>query len=211
MWSPSFKLRSEQLNICLRRRTSLGLSCRLLENTQTAASPTTQSLQWTDIQVSDEELEADKAVPGMCSIVWGGLGLWSHVKQWVCWFSTLPNQTCYSISLITPRFPQSSQDTIKHFPSDPGVLVFSPGLLFPPFFPMHLGKLLTSHRWPFDPYLYISDLCGGHSRSEYEAFNSVPIDQGCLTHTLFFNGVVKLHIWPREFQIFLFCNVWCLY
>ena len=185
MWSPSFKLRSEQLNICLRRRTSLGLSCRLLENTQTAASPTTQSLQWTDIQVSDEELEADKAVPGMCSIVWGGLGLWSHVKQWVCWFSTLPNQTCYSISLITPRFPQSSQDTIKHFPSDPGVLVFSPGPLFPPLFPMHLGNPLPSPPWHFDPYLYISDLCGGHSRSEYEAFNSVPIDQGCLTHTLF--------------------------
>lgn len=124
MWSPSFKLRSEQLNICLRRRTSLGLSCRLLKNTQTAASPITHPLQWTDIQVSDEELEADKAVPGMCSIVWGGLGLWSHVKQWVCWFPTLPNPTCYSISIITPRFPHSSQDTIKHFPSDPGVLVF---------------------------------------------------------------------------------------
>lgn len=185
MWSPSFKFRSEQLNICLRGRTSLDPSRRLLENTQTAASPITHSLQWTDIQVSDEELEADKAVPGMCSIVWGGLELWSHVKQWVCWFPTLPNPTCYSISIITPRFPHSSPDTIKHFSSDPGILVFSPGPLFPPFFPMHLGKPLPFHHWPFDPYLYISDLCGGHSRSKYEAFNSGPIDQGCLTHTLF--------------------------
>lgn len=183
MWSPSFKLRSEQLNICLRGRTSLDPSRRLLENTQTAASPITHSLQWTDIQVSDEELEADKAVTGMCSIVWGGLELWSHVKQWVCWFPTLRNPTCYSISIITPRFPHSSPDTIKHFSSDPGVLYFLQGSCFLPSSPCTLASLCPFILTLWSLFVYFW-LMWGHSRSKYEAFNSGPIDQGCLTHTI---------------------------
>lgn len=146
MWSPSFKLRSEQLNICLRRRTSLGLSCRLLENTQTAASPTTQSLQWTDIQVSDEELEADKAVPGICSIVWGGLWLWSHVKQCVGWFPIFPNQTCYSISLITPDFHPPHKTPSNISPLTLGSLYFLQGPCFLPSSPCTLASL-----WPLIP------------------------------------------------------------
>lgn len=50
------------------------------------------TLHWEDALVSDEDLVTEKAVPRMCSTIWGRLCLWSHVKEILCKFELYPTK-----------------------------------------------------------------------------------------------------------------------
>lgn len=111
--------------------------------------------------------------------------------------------------------PQISTLLTRHhqtFPLWPwGPCIFLQASSFLPSSPWTLASLWPLIADPLIPICIFLTYVGGIQGLNMRPSIVFPLTKG-VSHILFsFNGVFRLHIWPREFQIFLFCNVWCLY
>ena len=109
--------------------------------TQTTASSTTHSLQWTDVRVSEEELEADKAIPYQCAplheVGWDlDLILSSGYADFQLYL--IQHAILYLQYLPDFHIPHKMPSNISTLT---GFLVFSPGLLLPLSSPCTLASL----------------------------------------------------------------------
>lgn len=92
-----------------------------------------------------------------------------------------------------------------------GSLYFLQGSCFLPSCPCTLASLRPLTSDPLIPICTLLTYVGDIQCLNMRPSIVLPLTKGVSNILFSFNEVFKIHIWPREFQIFLFCYVWSLY